>query len=186
MRTKTQLRLELKERLSSITASEYDQFSRELSVHLNKFLNDIGVIQRHLVIAAFAPIEKEPKWFLCLDEAVRDLTAFPAVTEEGMIFKKTRLEELEPNWDFGVKILGPVHGSLAVVPDIVLVPGLGFSEKGERLGRGKGYYDKALEKSAGLKIGIAFEKQIQSEIPVDEHDVLMNFIITEKRVIKIT
>ena len=61
-----------------------------------------------------------------------------------------------------------------------LVPGLAFDQKGARLGRGKGYFDRALKKHQGHKGGVAFEFQISpQELPVEDHDILMNQIITE-------
>ena len=134
--------------LASITALELEELSQLASLHLNELLNDLGVIQKHSVLAVFAPIEQEPLWFLSLDEVYKDFTAFPAITNEGMVFRKARLEDLESKLDFGVSILGPPSSGLIVTPGIVLVPGLGFNEEGARLGRGKGYYDRALEESA--------------------------------------
>jgi len=70
--------------------------------------------------------------------------------------------------------------------DVVIVPGAGFDEKGNRLGYGAGYYDKLLsghEKHI-TTIALAFEEQIvRGEIPAEPHDVKMDKIITEKRTI---
>jgi 5-formyltetrahydrofolate cyclo-ligase len=185
LRTKPEWRLELKSRLASIPNSEYDRLSLKLSVNLNKFLNRLGVIQKHLSVAGFAPIEKEPQWFLSLEEGYENLLAFPAILDGKMIFKRASFKELELRSEFGVKILGPKELSLPVIPDVILVPGLSFTRKGERLGRGKGFYDRALEESSALKIGIAFSHQIERSIPTDPHDELMDFIVTEKEIIKI-
>ncbi len=69
--------------------------------------------------------------------------------------------------------------------DIVIVPGVAFDENGGRIGFGKGYYDKFLNKfKDSLKIALAFEEQIVNEIPVQEHDESVDMIITEKRVIR--
>ena len=69
--------------------------------------------------------------------------------------------------------------------DIILVPGTAFDKKGRRIGFGKGYYDSFLKQYLySLKIGIAFEEQIVDLIPEEEHDVQMDMIITDKRIIK--
>lgn len=65
-----------------------------------------------------------------------------------------------------------------------LVPGVGFSWKGQRLGRGKGFYDRALKKSAGVKVGVSLFELVQDELPTEEHDIKMNFLITDKGVHK--
>ncbi len=68
--------------------------------------------------------------------------------------------------------------------DLIIVPGVGFDEHGRRIGHGKGYYDNLLSSSKNaLHIGLAYEVQIVKEIPVVSHDIPVNKIITEKRVI---
>lgn len=67
--------------------------------------------------------------------------------------------------------------------DIVLVPGLLFSEKGQRCGYGGGYYDRFLENASSLKIGLAFEKQVIKSFPSEKYDIKMDFILTEKGLI---
>ena len=66
--------------------------------------------------------------------------------------------------------------------DIALIPGIAFSKKGDRLGFGKGYYDRFLSEFRGTKIGICYDFQILSDIPVSSHDVKMDYIITETRI----
>lgn len=66
--------------------------------------------------------------------------------------------------------------------DIVLVPALAFDRCGNRLGFGKGYYDKLLCGLRAEKIGICYEFQVFDEIPHEPHDILMNKIITEEKV----
>lgn len=68
--------------------------------------------------------------------------------------------------------------------DLIIVPGVGFDEQGRRIGHGMGYYDNLLKNSAlALKIGLAFEFQIVEKIPVEKHDVPVDMIVTENRVI---
>lgn len=69
--------------------------------------------------------------------------------------------------------------------DLVLVPGIAFDKKGHRIGYGLGYYDKFLKKvPKAVKIGLCFDFQIVDEIPREEHDVAVDFVITEERVIE--
>lgn len=63
--------------------------------------------------------------------------------------------------------------------DIALIPGIAFDKSGNRLGFGKGYYDKFLAEFNGIKIGLCYDFQLHSTIPHDEHDVKMDMIITE-------
>jgi 5-formyltetrahydrofolate cyclo-ligase len=63
----------------------------------------------------------------------------------------------------------------ASLVDIVLVPGVAFDLNNRRIGYGKGYYDRFLQKTAiALKWGIGFKEQLADEIPVDPHDQEMD------------
>lgn len=64
--------------------------------------------------------------------------------------------------------------------DLAIIPGVAFDTKGNRLGRGKGYYDRLLPKLQAHKIGVCFSFQIANEVPTEEFDIRMDEIITEK------
>jgi 5-formyltetrahydrofolate cyclo-ligase len=66
--------------------------------------------------------------------------------------------------------------------DLIIVPGLAFDRHGNRLGLGKGYYDRLLQhvRPETVKIALAFECQLVDEIPLLPHDVRMDKVITEK------
>ncbi|HEX3150827.1 MAG TPA: 5-formyltetrahydrofolate cyclo-ligase [Gemmataceae bacterium] len=68
--------------------------------------------------------------------------------------------------------------------DLVMVPGVAFDRRGGRMGHGKGYYDKLLQ-HARLDtplVALAFECQLFPEIPVADHDIFMDKVITETAV----
>lgn len=184
METKAELRISLKKRLELLEEAKHLELSSKLSTNLHQLLCDLGVIQKKLITGVFAPIEKEPQWFLEMDEALEELTAYPAYHSGKMDFRLTRRDDLVLRTDFGAKIFGPNEKGELVTPDVILVPGLGFSSTGKRLGRGKGFYDRYLEGSNAVKIGIAFEVQIEEDIPVDSHDVKMDFVVTDQKIYK--
>jgi len=66
--------------------------------------------------------------------------------------------------------------------DLVIVPGLGFSPAGFRIGRGMGFYDRFLaqEAFAGLTCGLAFEEQVVEDLPVLDHDVPLCMLGTDR------
>lgn len=66
--------------------------------------------------------------------------------------------------------------------DLAIIPGVGFDPNGNRLGRGKGYYDKLLPSIQSPKYGICFSCQIIDTIPTDEWDITMNGIISPTKV----
>lgn len=69
--------------------------------------------------------------------------------------------------------------------DLILMPGLGFDRSGRRLGRGKGFYDNYLERcitpsrEKPYTIAVAFKEQLCQEIPVDDHDMLIDEVLYE-------
>ena len=65
--------------------------------------------------------------------------------------------------------------------DFALVPGIGFTVNGCRLGRGKGHFDRLLERVSGWKCGVAFDWQIVGEIPIEQHDIQLDSIVTPTR-----
>ncbi len=71
--------------------------------------------------------------------------------------------------------------------DLVLVPGLAFDEKGHRLGYGSGYYDRYLKwvRTDCIKVGLAYEEQMLKQIVPEGHDVPVEFVVTQKRVLEI-
>jgi 5-formyltetrahydrofolate cyclo-ligase len=66
--------------------------------------------------------------------------------------------------------------------DLVIVPGLGFTEGGFRIGRGMGFYDRFLAQTEfiGLSCGLSFEEQIVSTLPVLDHDVPLSMLVTDR------
>ncbi len=74
--------------------------------------------------------------------------------------------------------------------DLILVPGVAFDEKCNRLGYGKGFYDKLLSGVRGQGsrvkglIAMAYEEQIVEALPSEPHDIKMDKIITDKRIIE--
>ena len=101
----------------------------------------------------------------------------PAIEGDEMLIKKysstTQMKQgllgiLEPDWDeiFEGKI------------DLVIVPGIAFDPQKNRLGRGKGFYDRFFEKNVVLKIGVCFDFQLLESIPHSKHDIKMDIIVT--------
>jgi 5-formyltetrahydrofolate cyclo-ligase len=102
-----------------------------------------------------------------------------------LFFRVARMDELSPG-HFGV--LEPKRGPRPVAlseTDLVLVPLLAWDSRGHRLGYGKGYFDRALaNRGSALAIGLAFECQRVERVPEEPHDVRLDVLVTEKRVLR--
>jgi 5-formyltetrahydrofolate cyclo-ligase len=70
--------------------------------------------------------------------------------------------------------------------DCILIPTIGISRSGDRLGYGKGYYDKFLSSIDAVKISLTYSKQIVKSVPTESHDIKIDLIITEDEIIKVS
>lgn len=76
----------------------------------------------------------------------------------------------------------PVADAATIDPKeigVVLVPGLAFDRRGNRVGWGKGYYDRLLSGVSAVKVGVTLQRRMVDEIEVEEHDVRMDLLATE-------
>lgn len=111
----------------------------------------------------------------------------PVVRQQDLVLSEIKSfegDDLAPG-KFGIlepKIVVPVEPRKI---EVVIVPGVAFDEHGNRVGFGKGYYDRLLKRlEKGIpRIGLAYEFQIVPKIPAGEWDIPVHTIITEKRVI---
>lgn len=105
---------------------------------------------------------------------------FPRMAGESLVFHRG---ERFTEGRFG--IMEPHASSEIMTPSMmtgVLVPGLAFDKNGGRLGRGKGYYDRALSSFGGLTVGLGFSAQLIERVPAEKWDVPLDAIVTEESV----
>lgn len=192
---KKESRLEFKKRLALI--SDKDQKSFSILENLRFFLSSKLGAQSPLRCAVFSPIENEP--------AIQDLYlrpdiqpelntvywAFPKVEDERLsffyepnnhilpdYFSSGPFQILEPDLRYFKEISGADI-------DVFLVPGLAFDRQMNRLGRGKGYYDKALQNYQGLRVGVFFSEQMsESHLTTEDHDIQLDWVVTESSIFK--
>ena len=112
--------------------------------------------------------------------------ALPRIDPEGGMCA-VAIASLEALTAGPMGVLEPVEGvALSAPPQVIIVPGVAFSSDGERLGRGKGYYDRFLEQwPAALRVAPAFECQLVKQIPTEPHDQPVDRIVTPDRVIHV-
>ncbi len=67
---------------------------------------------------------------------------------------------------------------------LIIVPGVAFDNNGNRLGRGKGYYDRLLSRTSTTCIGVCYNCQLIDSIPTEPHDHIMQYIVTPQGVVK--
>ena len=107
---------------------------------------------------------------LFLPKVVENEIEFRKITDVSCL-EKGSFDIMEPNDDC------PVDNNL----DLILVPTVGISQDGVRLGYGQGFFDKFLSQNKIETISLVYEKQVIKKIPRSEHDIPMNWILTEDR-----
>lgn len=102
-------------------------------------------------------------------------------------------EELEPSvWGIPEpRTTAPKLASIDMI-DVMIIPGLAYDRQGGRLGYGSGFYDRFLDRYDVLglphpyKLGVCFDMQLQDELPMEQHDLRVDRIITEEGVYDIS
>ena len=126
--------------------------------------------------------------FEILRKRKNSLTSLPKLLSNGKM-KFVRWNLLDPLKINKYGFLEPLKDERGVNPDVIVVPLLAFDRLHNRLGYGKGYYDKFLSKYNNTKgkkpflsIGLAFSFQKYKKIPTTKSDIKLDYILTEKGV----
>ncbi|MDB6033793.1 MAG: 5-formyltetrahydrofolate cyclo-ligase [Verrucomicrobiales bacterium] len=180
MITKKDLRLTLREETAKHSAEEQNICSQAICIGLAAQ----EVWRNAKTILFYMPIAGEPDiWPLAAQACKSGKTiALPRYTGGEDPYHVRQVRDLTQDLEcgqFGIMEPSDACPILDVkLLDFVLVPGIGFGPEGQRLGRGKGYYDRLLAKALGIKCGVAFDWQITASIPTESHDVFVNCIVT--------
>ncbi|MDT8392100.1 MAG: 5-formyltetrahydrofolate cyclo-ligase [Lentisphaeria bacterium] len=190
MRSKQAMRKIAAARLRDITP----EYASAAAVQVAGVLLTLPEMASASVVALYSAMTGEidlEKVCLALNRQGKE-TLFPRYNKPVGVYDMVPVSDpLGETRDGHYGIREPLPGR-AAAPDSVLnhentlwcVPALAFDVSGNRLGRGGGYYDRLLESTRGVKVGIAFETQIFAELPADAHDTPMDLIVTEQRCLR--
>ena len=157
------------------------------TIDFNLIISEIKSKLKILSIGIYYPINSEISP-LKLIEICKNLSikiTLPVIDQntcELLFSKYNEKKNLRKN-KFG--IIEPIKLK-NITPDIIFVPMLGFDRDLNRLGYGKGYYDRTISKLRKLKkifvIGLAYDNQMVQNIPTENHDEKMDIILTDKKI----
>jgi 5-formyltetrahydrofolate cyclo-ligase len=183
---KSGLRAAMWERLATLTESDIQSRSRSVCLRL--------ATVPHFVEAQRILVYVSTGHEVMTHQLTRDLLAegrevsvpyYHVVKRHYMAYQIADFDrDLSPG-KFGILEPKPDPGHVTPLGrfDAVLVPGLAFDAAGHRLGRGMGYFDHILSSIHGIRIGLAYDCQIVTEVPTDTHDMHMDFLVTETKLI---
>jgi len=147
-------------------------------------------LQSAHTILFFAPLADELDVWPLLQKLLptKKVCALPSFDAEVQFYSARHIRNLETDIITGKFGISEPLDSCEEIPlnrfDLVLVPGVAFDMNGNRLGRGKGFYDRILAMASGIKCGVAYDFQLLEQIPTESHDAKVNFIFTPNRCVK--
>jgi 5-formyltetrahydrofolate cyclo-ligase len=182
---KQQLRSELKRRraehVAAIPPSQLGLLFRRPPAAIAALVPDEAVISVYHEIANEVPASHYARWFFERGHPI----ALPWFAERGaaMTFREWANPFLEdalvPD---PFKALQPPDDAAALIPEVAFCPLLAFTETGSRIGYGAGHYDKWLSAHPPrLAIGLAWDCQLAEDLPIEPHDVPLDYVITPTR-----
>jgi len=185
---KSNLRKEFLEKRNSLPEHFRMQASEKICCEIRSF----GRIAEAEYLAAYRHSDAEPDIdsFLAEEAGKGKSIYFPRYNPILGQYEMAKVDKFPEGFQKGkFGIQEPTRDSEPATDDKIrkmtwLVPGVAFDKSGARLGHGNGVYDRLLQERDGLKIGICFSVQLTENIPSEDYDTKMDYIICEKGEIK--
>ena len=170
MSSKSEIREICREKIAKITEK------REKSFKLREAL--LPLLNSYNRIALFASLDTEIDTFSLIQTLLeegkiiylpkvegKDINFYQITSLDGLVVSKDKYHIREPKGD------NPVNPKDI---EIIVCPGVAFDKSNHRLGHGKGYYDRYLQKTSAYKVGVCYQEQLLEEIPFDDYDIKMD------------
>ena len=175
------LRKEMAEAKKQFSTEQMRDFSHEViqTLQLTSLFQ-----QAHNILSYYSLNDEVDTHKVMSDYAHSKQFVLPVVKGEELLLKEFRLGQKMKKGDLGIS--EPEGGDEFVdfdSIDLIIVPGVAFDRKLNRLGRGKGYYDRLLSQLKSPKIGICFDFQLLESIPVEDWDIKMDMIVAQNEIV---
>jgi len=166
-----------------------NKFDKDLKINLGKFISFLKINKLNLkIVGGYYPSNYEIDDLDILDLLEKNFfkVSLPIIKKDNQMnfYGWSRNDPLKIN-KFGIP--EPLSSRI-FYPDILLVPLVAYDSSLNRLGYGGGYYDRYMEKiekiKKVIKIGLAFSFQKISSIPTNQYDKRLDFIVTEKDILR--
>ena len=180
--TKEDIRLSMRLKRRALTSDEVKCAGRNIcrQIFSLDFIKDAKTVMTFIssfkepdTNGIFEELEKQKKKIVLPISNTENFTIIPSYIDNSSSLTEGA---------YGIKEPSVIKTAKPSDIDVAIIPGIAFTEKGDRLGFGKGYYDKFLSEFNGVKIGICYEFQLLDKLPTAEHDINMDIIVTEKRI----
>lgn len=183
---KTVLRQSILARRRALSAEE----RHAADIRAQQYLLDCPEFAAAATVALYAPVHGEVATGLLMEEASArgKRLLYPAVRHGSIEFCAVALASALRKGTYGIAEPGPECPRVDVAEaDLIVVPGVAFDRRGHRIGYGKGYYDRALHRleGQGHLVGLCYEFQLVEKIVGEPHDVIMDMIVTDTKVVRL-
>ena len=178
-------KIELRKKFLKIRKDITNKDSKSLVI-FNKIIKEDYFINSK-VIALYNNLNSEVSTKELIDYSLilNKTVLLPRVVNDDLLFYKIDCNSIYSKSSFGV--LEPsLDNKLFRKEDIdlIIVPGVVFDVNRNRIGFGKGFYDRFFKGCKALKVGICFDEQIIESIPFENNDIKLDIIVSDKRNIK--
>jgi 5-formyltetrahydrofolate cyclo-ligase len=160
--TKHDLRQRVHKNMRSLTSQYKIEAGIQIAHHIDQWLSTLTIELFHRRVALFKSFSDEIS-----TDALENILKKYSILPSWPILNNHQNMKFEPDGFF----------------DIIFIPGLAFDLHGHRLGRGHGYYDRYLSgldhyRVRPILVGLCLDEQLFESVPIEEHDVVMDFICT--------
>ncbi len=159
----------------------------DLAIALNFLMSDLYIKTEHIFFYMATAYEVETRNMIKAALSCGKKVSLPYCTSNDTLefYQIGSLDEVEEG-SFGIfePERNPEKLSLDFENSICVVPGLSFDPEGNRLGYGKGFYDKFLRNYSGISVGLCYASFVKWSIPVSNYDVPVDYLLTDSDIRK--
>lgn len=180
---KKELRFSIKAQTLALSAEQKASQSASVEAQLRALL----AAKKPSVVALFMPLADEVQIGRLADELAADgaiRVVVPRIEvdsrQESQMEFYTYHKESMQSGSYGIDEPEPSELCVPELIDLMVVPGVAFTRRGERMGRGKGFYDRYLAREgfSGECVGVCYSHQVVDALPLEPHDRVMDMVVT--------
>lgn len=179
---KKQLRKQIRERKKEFSLPEKIELSKPIFEKIEKE----ELFKEAKVVLLYYSMDDEVYTHDFVEKHYKTKTILlPCVDGDDLILRQyLGIESMKAGEQFGIlEPVGKEFNDLEKI-DLMIIPGVAFDEEKNRLGRGRGFYDRLLKTVNATKIGVCFDFQIVEQVPTEDFDVKMDVVISTTYIYK--
>ncbi len=179
---KKQLRKQIRERKKEFSLPEKIELSRSVFEKIEKE----ELFKEAKVVLLYYSMDDEVYTHDFVEKHYKTKTILlPCVDGDDLILRQyLGIESMKAGEQFGIlEPVGKEFNDLEKI-DLMIIPGVAFDKEKNRLGRGRGFYDRLLKTVNATKIGVCFDFQIVEQVPTEDFDVKMDVVISTTNIYK--